>query len=234
MDKNTINLKDKIPDVRYLKDIKSVVYDKNWLKNSPDFELYYMYRGLEEKNNLRYDITIIPAKMLGQEFVKTKGHYHVGKFQEVYIVLEGKAIYLMQKSFDAAQDKENEEKIEDVFAVKAEKGQAIIIPPFYGHVTINPAKEDLKMANWVSKDCKNDYSLYEKNQGACYYFILRRDSSSGQVLRRDSSSGQVLRRDSSSGQALPEWIKNNNYKNTPDLRFEKPLGSLPKNLDFLN
>jgi oxalate decarboxylase/phosphoglucose isomerase-like protein (cupin superfamily) len=29
------------------------------------------------------------------------------------------------------------------------------------------------------------------------------------------------------------WVKNKNYEKTPELRFEKPLKSIPKNIDFL-
>ncbi len=192
------DLSERKPDIRYLEDIKAVVYDKEWAKTASSAELYYMFRGLEEKNGLRYDITLVPAKMLGQEFVKTKGHYHTGRYQELYMVLEGEAIFLAQKL-----DK-SEKKIEDVFGVKVKAGQSVIIPSYYGHVTINPSTtENLEMANWVSIDCKSDYKQYEKKQGACYYYL---------------NSG---------------WAKNENYKETPELRFVEPLNSIPENLDFL-
>lgn len=189
------NLKNIKPEIRCLNDMSQVIYDKEWLKNAPDSELYYMYRGLKEKDGLRYDITVVPAKMLGQEFVKTKGHYHSGKCQEIYIVLEGEAIYLMQKQ------KNNE--IEDVYSVKAKKGDIVIIPSHYGHVTINPASQELKMANWISEECKSDYQPILKKQGACYFYTKQ------------------------------GWIKNKNYSQIPELRFEKPLKEMPNNLDFL-
>lgn len=190
------NLKLKIkPNIRYLDDMRMVLYDKEWAKNASNLELYYMYRGIKKKGGLRYDITILPAKMLGQEFVKTKGHEHSGSYGEVYIVLEGKAIYLLQRS----QGK----KIKDVYALRAKKGEVAVIPPYYGHVSINPSKKDLKEANWCAENCKNNYYLFEKMRGACYYY---------------TKSG---------------WIKNKNYKSVPKLRFEKPLRSMPKNLNFL-
>ena len=192
-----VNLKNLTPDIRKLYDIKNVLYDKKWLKTAIDFDLYFMYRGIEEKDGIRYDITVIPPAMLGLEFIKTKGHYHIGQYGEVYTVLEGEAIYLMQK-------KNNKEEIEDAYVVKAQKGDVVVIPPLYGHTTINSSKtEELKMANWISPQYKSDYSLYEKMQGACYYY---------------TSEG---------------WIKNENYKNVPELRFEEPLKSLPEDLNFL-
>jgi glucose-6-phosphate isomerase len=94
--------------------------------------------------------------------------------------------------------------IEDVYAVKAEKGDSIVIPSFYGHVTINPSRtEDLKMANWLSDNCKSDYSLFVKMQGASWYYTVQ------------------------------GWVKNERYQSTPELRFEEPIKSLPEDLDFL-
>jgi glucose-6-phosphate isomerase len=78
-----------------------------------------------------------------------------------------------------------------------------VIKPGYGHVTINPSKKTLKMANWMADDCKSSYASFEKFGGACYYYTKE------------------------------GWIKNKNYKKVPKLRFEKPLKSLPKDLGFL-
>ncbi len=205
--KMKINLKGKIPDIRHLDDMRDVLYDQKWLKTAPDAELYYMYRGIkpphlfigggDKKNNdLRYDITIIPAKTLGKEFVKTKGHQHIGNYGELYIVLNGKAIYLAQK-------RENKE-ITDIFAIKAKKDDIAIIPPGYEHITINPSKkETLKMANWVSENCRNNYQPIQKMGGACYFY---------------TEDG---------------WLKNKNYKKIPKLRFKKPRKTMPIDLDFL-
>ncbi|HQK63803.1 MAG TPA: glucose-6-phosphate isomerase family protein [Candidatus Staskawiczbacteria bacterium] len=152
------------PDIRKLNEMKSVAFDKEWINNADNSDMYYMYRGVQENDGLRYDITTIPAIMLGQEFNKTKGHIHVGRWQETYTVLEGQAIYLMQKFDDMGN-------VADVYAVETKKGQSIVIPSFYGHTTINPSStEELKMANWSSPDCKSDYSLYEKFGGACYFY----------------------------------------------------------------
>ena len=189
-----IDLRDKTPDIRYLNDIKEALFDQEWAKTAPNYELYYMYRGLQEQDNLRYDITVIPPRMLGEEFTKTKGHYHVENHGEIYIVLEGEAFFLMQK--------EENGKIVDVYCVKGKKGDHISIPAQYGHITINNSSQELKMANWISKDCKSNYKTIEDKQGACYYYI---------------KSG---------------WVKNKNYGDVPELRFEEPEKSMP-NLNIL-
>ncbi len=178
--------------------MKPVLYDKRWVKSAPNFELYYMYRGVKRKRELRYDITVIPARMLGKEFVRTKGNRNSRKYQELYTVIEGKAIFLMQKTQTGKID-----IIEDIVAVEAKKGETVIFLPKYAAITINPTKEELKIANWVSEKNKNIYRELEKMKGAGYFY---------------TKSG---------------WIKNKNYKKIPKLRFEKPLKKVPKNLDFL-
>jgi glucose-6-phosphate isomerase len=185
----------KNPDIRKIKDIENVLFDERTCKANPEQELYYMYRGIKDENGLRYDITVIPPFLMGDEFVKTKGHFHSSNHAEMYIVLEGEAIFLMQKGND---------EVEDVYAVKASKGNAVIVNKGYGHITINPsAKETLKLANWVSDECISDYESIEKKRGAAYFYTIK------------------------------GWIKNNNYENVPEIRFEEPLKEIPQNLNFL-
>ncbi|MDK2834979.1 MAG: glucose-6-phosphate isomerase, archaeal, partial [Methanolobus sp.] len=100
------------PDIRMLFDMDEVLFDREWLRSAENMELYYMYRKLYRnsseqelisKHRLSYDITVIPPRMLGREYVKTAGHYHPHvpgselSYTEVYQVLEGKATYLLQK-----------------------------------------------------------------------------------------------------------------------------------------
>jgi glucose-6-phosphate isomerase len=175
------------PDIRYIKDLESVLCDKGWLQEQENFEAYYMYRGIKEEKGLRYDVTIIPFRMFGEEFPKTKGHYHPKQYGEIYTVLEGKAFYLLQKK-----------DLSDVFVVEAEKGDFIVVPPGYGHITINPGKKDLKMANWVSPDFESEYGEMEEKNGAAYFYTIN------------------------------GWIKNANYKNASNLRFKKGTKEKPK------
>ena len=125
--------KSKKPEVRYLYDLKKVLYDKDWLKTAANFELYYIYRGIKQKDGLRYDITIIPPKMLGKEFVRTKGNRNSKKYQELYIVLKGKAIFLMQKAKGKI--------VADIIAVEAKKGESVIFPEKYAAIIINSSKK---------------------------------------------------------------------------------------------
>lgn len=163
------------PEVRTLYEMKEVIYDGEWLKKAKNFDVYYMYRNLAKneddrkkllKEKLRYDITIIPGRMLGCEYVKTLGHYHPLaekkiSYPEIYEVLEGKAHYLLQKL--------SKEKVEDVVLIEAKKGDVVLIPPNYGHVTINPSNRNLEMANLVSTEFNSIYEPIKNKRGAAYF-----------------------------------------------------------------
>lgn len=168
----------RIADIRMLHDMDEVIYDTNWLENADNFELYYMYRNMYktevesdiiEKHNLRYDITVIPPGMLGCEFMKTAGHYHPMvpgtdmSYTEVYHIMEGEATYLLQKLSDG--------KITDVVVIKAQAGDNVIVPPDYGHITINTSKKVLKMANWVCGDFASVYEPIKELLGGAYYLL---------------------------------------------------------------
>jgi glucose-6-phosphate isomerase len=163
------------PDIRTGADMQSVMYTQNGCKPDPDFVCYEMYRDqfatkadqtwLRE-HGLRYDVTVIFPKVICSEYNKTKGHYHpicsMGlTYPELYEVISGKAIYLLQKV-----------DLSHVIAIYANAGEAVLIPPDYGHVTINPSTtETLVMANIVSSKFSSIYSDYEERSGAAYYYL---------------------------------------------------------------
>lgn len=150
------------PDIRHLSDMGSVVFDKEWLKSAPDRDMYYMYRGLKHQDSLRYDITVIPPFLMGTEYAKTLGHFHEVGSKEMYIVLEGEALFIFQKGKDA---------VEKFIAVKAKKGDVAIVPEGYAHVTVNPSQtETLKMANWVNSGYTFDYKSVTDKGGLCYFY----------------------------------------------------------------
>ncbi|ODS43098.1 MAG: hypothetical protein MSIBF_04570 [Candidatus Altiarchaeales archaeon IMC4] len=233
------------PSIRYLDDLRDLLYDRLWSKTAGNCELYYMYRNLSrvcdfssqtvsrepcgftrildedktaiEKLGVGYDVTIIPPMMLGAEYVKTAGHYHPMSdcglpYPEVYEVLEGVAHYLLQKL--------EEDRITDVVLVEAKKGDHVVIPPHYGHITINPSGKELKMANWVSGRFESIYEPIKEKRGGAYFELEN------------------------------NFVKNENYDNLPELRFVPPIDvpelglvkgkpmydliKTPKKLEFLN
>lgn len=185
--------KSKKPDIRWLFDMLEVIYDKSWLAKAENIELYYMYRDLYLSNadkgklidlDLRYDITIIPPRMLSVEYVKTAGHYHpippggTVSYPELYEVLEGEAIYLLQK-----QD------MSDVVAVYATAGDKILVPPNYGHITINRSNKRLKMANLVARSFSSVYDPIKERGGGAYFYTTQ-----GYIKNKRCSEAAELRR----------------------------------------
>ncbi len=157
--------------VRTIDEMREVLMDKTLTLPK---ELYYMYRDVafdkdraaEKKHGLRYDITVIKPDKLGKELMKTAGHYHPGDFPELYEVVWGQAWCLLQKP-----SKKDYKVIEDVILVKAQTGDKIVCLPGYGHILINPSKnEPLVTSNWVGTQFSSDYSLYKEAEGAAYFF----------------------------------------------------------------
>lgn len=233
-------IKNQKPDIRYLFDLREVIFDQKWLKTVPNLELYYMYRGVARSENdkqkiaaagLRYDITIIPARMLGCEFVKTAGHEHslvpgqTITYSEIYEVLSGQAYYLMQHYNHRNGRKSVQSEnlpLRDVYVVKAETGDKVIIPPNYGHVTINAGQKDLVMANWVAEGFQSDYELFRQKHGACYLALAHCRGLIYQAPGRDKSSPY---------KTSINWHPNKNYGPLPKLRFSQPTNFPELGLD---
>ena len=93
--------------------IRTLKQEKNVLMEPKDVNqnIYYMFRDVHakidekffRKNNVRFDVTVIPPYKVGKEEIKTLGHYHPylkGKrisYPEIYEVLHGEGMFLLQK-----------------------------------------------------------------------------------------------------------------------------------------
>jgi len=186
--------------VRKFSDLQKVAADENL--NLSEESAYLMYRNVRKKDDLsiinsahlRFDLTIIPPANIGDEYIKTSGHYHPKKagtevaYPELYYVVSGQATYLNQKPKGA--------RIEDVILSRVKAGQAIITPPNYGHVTINELDQPIVMANWVCDDFKSVYGDYEEKRGGCYYlannasaFQARPRPEGGKLIMNDRYGG---------------------------------------------
>ena len=75
-------------------------------------------------------------------------------------MLAGEALYLLQRN-----------DLDDIVVITAKAGEFVLIPPGYGHVTINPGMETLVMANLVSAGFASEYTFYKQLQGGAYYLM---------------------------------------------------------------
>lgn len=185
------------PDIRTRGQMQDVLMDNRG--EGPE-EFYYMYRGLSlaadesliKQSGLRYDITAIRPGTVNREFIKTAGHYHPIKpgtnvtWPEVYEVLNGRAHYLLQSFFP-----DNPECLNSVYLIAARKGDKVLIPPHFGHITINPGDDFLIMSNWVADGFASVYEPIKRMQGGAYYEVKTGDA--------------------------PEFLENRNYCELPPL-----------------
>ncbi len=162
-----VNGKEHQHSVRTLDKMQDVLLEQGSLPTAQGPRpLYYMYRAVYGYGTLRYDITYILGKLIGNEHNKTYGHYHPKAkdgvvYPELYQVLKGNATFILQKKTAGGVD---------VLIIDAKEKEVVIFPPEYGHVSVNPTNEDLVLANIVSNSFESDYSEYKNKRGAAYYF----------------------------------------------------------------
>ncbi|MEK7213608.1 MAG: glucose-6-phosphate isomerase family protein [Patescibacteria group bacterium] len=162
--------------------------------DSPGPELhYYMIRGGTHKTN----ITVWESGTIGNEYIKTYGHYHVGDLEETYTVLQGEGIIILQ-------GKIVDDSVKTFKAIKVKAGDKVHIPKNTGHLAINIGKtwfvtSDDSPVNFEEKDPISlpghaDYEPFKRMHGVAYY-----------VIEKDGK---------------PELVRNPNYKNVPEVEIE--------------
>ena len=157
---------------------------------------YYMIRGGKGKTN----ITVWETGLVGGEYIKTYGHYHVGHLDETYYVISGEGVILLQnRKMDSAGNPIDDE-IESFYAIKVKKGDRAFIPAGTGHLAANTGKVwfvtcDDSPVNFAEVDPVSlpghaDYEPMKKLKGFAYYLV--------------DDAGQ------------PTLVKNANYKTVPE------------------
>ncbi len=146
-------------EVRSFDQLKDVAMEP---EKVPTGIAYYMFRGVEVIEDLRFDVTVIPPALMGKEFVKTYGHFHPKanglSYPEVYQVIDGKAVLLLQ-----------DEDAQEFVAVLADRGDIVFIPPDYGHVTVNVGNDPLILSNVVYSGFSSNYEKVREKRGFAYY-----------------------------------------------------------------
>lgn len=187
------------PGIRYFSDARRFY---SYGSSSASKVLYWVYRdvcyeehrSLIAQHDLRYDVVSVSPGKIGCEFIKTNGHYHPRAdddepYPEIYEVLHGSTILLLQ-----------DEHIADAIAIEAGVGAQVLIPPGYGHITINPTDEQLVFCNVISRSFTSVYNMINRMNGGVYYLI--------------------------EDQGERKWVHNPNYTKFPRLKHCEP-GQMP-------
>lgn len=138
---------------------------------------YYMIRGGTGQKN----ITVWEPGTISGEYIKTYGHYHVGDLSEIYQVVYGQGVALMQK----LAENENGEMIPDAVsefkAIPVKAGNKVFMPAKYGHLLANTGKTyfvtiDDSPVDFEDRDPSSfpghaDYELVKKMRGFAYYVV---------------------------------------------------------------
>lgn len=163
--------------------IREFPFVKNYLKNPHSTydrrDVYHIYRDIAlskdkdkiHRAGLEYDLTVIPPGKIGDEFVKTIGHYHPYKkdtqvrYPEAHEVIYGRAFFILQSASTDLL------RLQDVYIVEAGRGEKVVVPPGFGHVSINPTENALVLANFQPRGNEGIYEPYEAHNGAAYYVV---------------------------------------------------------------
>jgi glucose-6-phosphate isomerase, archaeal len=190
------------PEARTIGQARNVLW--NMTASGPE-ELYFMYRDVHrtedkeifDRHKVKYDITVLVPGDIGGEYIKTVGHYHpdvpgtTTAYPEVYEVIHGKAHFLLQKSDESGL------VAKDVVIIEAVAGQKALIPPGYGHITINPGPLPLVITNLVEQNFHSVYGAMATAHGGAFYEVLEEDN-------------------------MPVWVENEHYRDVAEPRLVEP------------
>lgn len=161
----------KLASSRPLEGMKPVL--RNPESTGPD-PVYWVFNQATEGE--WENVTIITSGTYNNELPKTYGHYHPDNaVDETYHLLEGEGVLQMQKKH-IENGQLVPEKVDEVYLIKANPGDEIVIKNYFGHSWSNVGEGPLiSFDNWRSGHDPSDYQPIEKMQGMAYYLVKDED-----------------------------------------------------------
>lgn len=121
---------------------------------------YFVIRGEAGQN-----ITILTPGLNGQEFNKTYGHFHKYQEVEIYHVVYGQGVLILQRNDENGEAKE-------VRVVSLRSGTTTEVPAGYGHALINIGKTYLVVIDNAPASPKaHDFAPVKEKHGFAYYVV---------------------------------------------------------------
>lgn len=156
----------KLATTRDLASLRPVLKDPD--ASGPD-PVYWVFSEITEK---RWEnLTVIAEGRIASEYPKTFGHYHSHPVGEVYHLVAGEGILILQKKF-LEDGKWLPERVTEVVLIKAQPGDEICITPEWGHSWSNIGDLPLlTFDDWRTGHTPRDYEAIEKLTGLAYYLI---------------------------------------------------------------
>ncbi|HBB36722.1 MAG: hypothetical protein UX02_C0001G0088 [Candidatus Moranbacteria bacterium GW2011_GWC1_45_18] len=138
---------------------------------------YYMIRGGTEQKN----VTVWEPGTVSGEYIKTYGHYHVGKLSETYWIVFGQGVALLQKLAEDENGKMISDVAEEFKAIPVNAGQKVFMPEKFGHLLVNTGETyfvtlDDSPVDFEDRDPSSfpghaDYTPVQKMRGFAYYVV---------------------------------------------------------------
>jgi len=138
---------------------------------------YYMIRGGVDQKN----ITVWEPGLVGEEYIKTYGHYHVGSLDETYWILYGEGVAVTQKLSTNSDGTFIHDVVDEFTAKIVKQGESMYMAPSFGHLFANVGTTyfvtaDTSPVNFEKKDEASlpghaDYKLVQEMQGFAFYVV---------------------------------------------------------------
>ncbi|MCL2130622.1 MAG: hypothetical protein FWH35_09750 [Treponema sp.] len=167
------------PERRKLDDIRNSLLDEQ----SEGPEVVYAiamdvgkveHKALLKQKMLLFGIVTYAAGKIGKEPVRSQGHIHaISKHSgwsppELYEIWEGKAIVYMQETVEDDPGR--------CYAIKAQAGDVVLVPPGWAHCTINADPAILMtFGAWCDREYGYEYDRIRSNHGLAWYPIFTED-----------------------------------------------------------
>lgn len=138
---------------------------------------YYMIRGGSDQRN----VTVWEPGTISGEYIKTYGHYHMGKLSETYWIILGEGIALMQKLAEDENGKMLANQVAEFRAISVKAGEKVFMHEKFGHLVVNTGKTYLVTADDSPVDFDDrdpasfpghaNYELVKEMRGFAYYVV---------------------------------------------------------------
>ncbi len=148
--KQTIKQFEKNYNKKHTVRLKDIANRFKHSKNTEDNPVIYE-TFIKSFSPMQLSLTVINPGNVNKEFYMTRGHIHLTKKPEFYILLEGSGILLLQKN--------NKPK-----TIKLKKGEIALIPEGYAHRLINIGNKKLKVLTIYHKNSKPNYNVKFKKR----------------------------------------------------------------------
>jgi glucose-6-phosphate isomerase len=166
------------PEFRRLDDIRRSLRDPSCDGPDPVYSIVMDVGRREHKDELArrmllFGVVVYAAGQLGEEPVRSQGHIHAvaphcgWSTPELFEIWEGRAIIYAQENASADDDPGR------CFAVTAEPGDKIVVPPGWAHAVINAdPKSRMMFGAWCDRQYGFVYDAIRAHHGLAWFPIL--------------------------------------------------------------